>query len=530
MAEHGSGYVEQALFEAPPGCLLESTGDGQHVIVVDHLGLGQAKGVREEDGIYVAELGSGSQPKRVYWDGETGPELEAVVPFGSDGSLIRFSPDRLHVTYVAGMGNPMSVRIGVDGSLGPAFSDFSQQAPPTFSPTGGRIAYAAEIEGAWRMVVDQVPQLEFVPMPQPAVFDRTGERIAFVAGSPPTVTPLHVVVDGIAQREYDTIVVWEVDDPATGTARATSSLAFSPDGRVGYVAQQGSSMFVVLDGAEGPRFDAIYGLVFSQEGGRVAYTALRGQQMACIVDGVAQGSYDGVGPPVFSPDGARLMYPAEQGKRFAIVVDGTPEGDYSRAPMAYDFSPDGERYAYVTVAKRALRGERWCCVVDGVPGPEFDGIESRPVFSEHEEHLAYVARRGDERFAVVDGSPELPLERAYYPSFSAAGRLAYLGFDSLETVAVITDGRGGPTFERLASAPGTTEQHREDGPQNWFTFSPDGTHIAYTGMKRGFGARPVVDDVVGPAYEVATYPALDDRRATFYGWRDGYVHRVTYDF
>ena len=147
----------------------------------------------------------------------------------------------------------------------------------------------------------------------------------------------------------------------------------------------------------------------------------------------------------FSPDGARLMYPAEQGKRFAIVVDGTPEGDYSRAPMAYDFSPDGERYAYVTVAKRALRGERWCCVVDGVPGPEFDGIESRPVFSEHGEHLAYVARRGDERFAVVDGSPELPLERAYYPSFSAAGRLAYLGFDSLETVAVITDGRGGPT-------------------------------------------------------------------------------------
>ena len=33
-------------------------------------------------------------------------------------------------------------------------------------------------------------------------------------------------------------------------------------------------------------------------------------------------------------------------------------------------------------------------------------------------------------------------------------------------------------------------------------------------MKRGFGARPVVDDVVGPAYEVATYPAVDDRRAT----------------
>jgi hypothetical protein len=63
-----------------------------------------------------------------------------------------------------------------------------------------------------------------------------------------------------------------------------------------------------------------------------------------------------------------------------------------------------------------------------------------------------------------------------------------------------------------------------------FAFSPDGAHLAYTGMKSGFGARPVVDDVVGPAYEMATFPAVDDRRAVFYGWRDGYVHRVTYDF
>lgn len=92
------------------------------------------------------------------------------------------------------------------------------------------------------------------------------------------------------------------------------------------------------------------------------------------------------------------------------------------------------------------------------------------------------------------------------------------------------DGRAGPTFERLASAPPTTEQRRDDGTSTYFAFSPDGAHIAYTGMRRGFGAHPVVDDLVGPAYEVATFPAVDAVRATFHGWRDGYVHRVTYEF
>jgi WD40-like Beta Propeller Repeat len=530
MGERESGFVEQALFEAPPGCLLESTGDGEHVIVVDHLGIGRAPLILQEDGIYAAKLDSPNQPKRVYWDGDAGPELDALVPLPPDGSLLRLSPDRRHVTYLAATQGRTRAHVGVDGSLGPGFTGIAE-VPPTFSPTGGRIAYVAHVEGVFRLVVDHVPQLAFIAAPMPPLFDQSGDRIAFVAVSPTGGPPERVVVDDAAQREYDGIVAWRLGDQSEGEPRTLSSIAFDPDGRLGYVALQGSSMFVVLDGVEGPRFDEIDPqLVFSRDGRHVAYPARRGRQMTCIVDGVAQASYDGVGPPVFSPDGARLMYAADRGKRFAVVVDGTPEGEFSQAPMAYGFSPDGRHYAYITTAKRALRGERWCCVVDGAAGPEFDAIESRPVFSPHGDHLAYVARRGRKCFAVVDGAAGPPFEWAFFPSFSAAGRFAYLGGDS-ESVAVIVDGRVGPSFEQLASTPATPEPASGEYVEPmWFAFSPDGTHTAYTGMKRGFGARPVVDDVVGPAYAVATFPAVDDRRATFYGWRDGYVHRVTYGF
>lgn len=528
--EHESGFVEQALFEAPPGSLLESTADGEHVIVVDHLGIGHDRGLRQESGIYVAELGSGDQPKRVYWDGDAGPDLDALVPLPPDGSLVRSSPDRRHVTYLAAVEGRTKVRVGVDGSLGPAFADFSEQAPPTFSPAGGRIAYAALVEGAWRMVVDHVPQLEFAAATAPPLFDRRGDHIAFVAASPPHVSPQRVVVNGVAQREYDSIVAWqlgEADKPFT-----LSSIEFGRDGRVGYVASEGSSMFVVLDEVEGPRFDEIHPrLALSDDGRHFAYPALRGHEMTCVVDGEAHGWYDAVARPVFSREEARLMYIVRRGKRFAIVVDGTPESDLSATPVFWNFSPDGAHYACVTVAKRALRGDSWCCVVDGVRGPEFDAIGGRPVFSPLGDRLAYVARRGGAWFAVVDGDQGPQLEWAKLASFSAAGRFAYMGGDSPDSVAVIVEDRAGPTFERLAMAAGESEPPWEEYFEpRCFAFSPDGTHIAYTGMRQGFGARPVVDHIVGPAYEVATFPAVDHRRATFYGWRDGYVHRVTRDF
>jgi hypothetical protein len=524
-----SGFSEQALFEAPPGCLLESTADGEHVIVADHLGLGEARPVPGEDGVYVAELRSGERSARVYWDGRAGPDLDGLVPLPPDGALLRMSPDRRHVAYLAATGGRTRACVGVDDSLGPEFAGMSEDVFPTFSPTGGRIAYGALVEGVVRMVVDHVPELGFVPAPRPPLFDESGSRVAFVAVSPTGAE--RVVVGGVAQGEYAGIVGWGLGTGDAGEPLMLSSLAFGPDGELGYVALEGSGMLVVLDGVEGPKFDEIHPqIAFSPAGGRVAYPASRGRQMVCVVDGEAQESYDLVGRPVFSPDGSRLMYAVARGGKYALVVDGAEQGESSQSPVAYAFSPDGSRHAYLATVKRALRGDRRCCVVDGAPGLEFDAIETRPVFSPMGDHLAYVARRGQERFLVVDESPELVSGSAYFPAFSASGRLAYLAVES-EAVAVVVDGREGPSFEEVVSRPGVPEASWQEFVEpSLFAFSPNGAHIAYTGLERGAGARAVVDGAVGPAYEVATFPAVDDRRARFYGWRDGFVHRATYDF
>jgi len=496
------GFVEQALFEAPPGCLVDNTADGEHVIVVDH--------PAHQDGIYVPELDSANLPKRVHWDGEPGPALDALVPFAPDGRLLRFSPDRRHVTYVALTEGQTKVRVGVDGALGPEFDDFSEHVPPTLSPTGGRVAYTALVEGTWRMVVDHTPRFEFVPSTETPRFDRTGDHIAFVAAS--GGSRQCVVVDDVAQRAYDGIVSWElgsVDKPFV-----LSSIVFGPDGRLGYAARDGSHMIVVLDGVEGPRFDEIHPqLAFSPDGGRVAYPALRGGRMTCVVDGVEQEWCEWVGRPVFSPDGARLMYAAERGNSFVLVVDGTPGGDLSQSPVGgYCFSPDGRRYAYGAASRRALRGERRRYVVDGMPGPEFDVLD-RPAFSPLGDRLAYAARKGSETFAVVDGDPGPPFELVKGLSFSAAGHVAYAGIVE-GAVCVILDGRAGPVFEALALA---LPPHHGDPP--WeeyyepalYAFSPDGTHIAYTGTQRGVGTRPVVDAPSGRSTRPPLFPLSTTR-------------------
>jgi WD40 repeat protein len=524
VTEDTSRFVEQALFEAPPWCLVDGTADGEHVVVVDHSA--------HRDGIYVPELDSPNLPKRVHWDGDQGPVLDALVPFAPDGRLLRFSPDRRHVAYLALTEGQTKVRVGVDGGLGPEFDDFSEHVPPTLSPSGGRVAYAALVEGAWRMVVDHVPRLDLVPSTRLPRFDRRGDHVAFVAGTPPLGSPERVVVDDVAQREYDAIVAWEIGGP--DKPFTLDSITFGPDGRLGYVAREGSHMFVVLDGVEGPRFDEIHPqIAFSPDGRQVAYPALRSGRMTCVVDGVEQESYDWVGRPVFSPDGARLMYAAGKGNGFVLVVDGTPEGDHLAEPPigGYCFSPDGGRHAYGAVSRRDLRGERRRYVVDGVPGPEFDALD-RIVFSPLGDRFTYAARKGPEMFAVVDGDPGPPFELIKGLSFSAAGHVAYASI--VEGAAcVILDGQAGPLFETLALAlpPGHGDPPWEEYYEpDLYAFSPDGTHLAYTGTQRGGGARPVVDGDVGPVYETASFPAVDDSRAIFHGLRDGFVHRVRYDF
>lgn len=169
------------------------------------------------------------------------------------------------------------------------------------------------------------------------------------------------------------------------------ALAVSEDGHVAYPAQEEDGWLVVLDGREGPRFDAIgelqlrgdvvaytaeragrwhtlslrsgerggvsgrhepvapgprgfdavlAGSLTLSASGRVAFAAQRGRDFFVVVDGVERGPYDGVGLLRFSADGARVGYTARRAGSTSVFVDGTSYGPYESVSELHLGPPD----------------------------------------------------------------------------------------------------------------------------------------------------------------------------------------------
>ena len=136
------------------------------------------------------------------------------------------------------------------------------------------------------------------------------------------------------------------------------SFAVSRDNRrAAYVAVTDNQWYVVLDGKERRRYDAIGpSLTFSPDGERLAYVA-RGDGMWFVVVGEKGGKpYAGIGtPPVFSPDSRRVAYAAEVGNRWAVVIDGKEGRPYEGIGCAPVFGPKSRRVAYVAVDGDAVQ-------------------------------------------------------------------------------------------------------------------------------------------------------------------------------
>jgi hypothetical protein len=89
-------------------------------------------------------------------------------------------------------------------------------------------------------------------------------------------------------------------------------------------------------------------------------------------------------------------------------------------------SPDSKHLAYV-----ARRGEKLFVVVDGKEGKEYDGIGAGTlIFSPDSKHLAYVAIRGEKRFVVVDGK-----EGKEYDFFLCGSKFVFDSPKSFHTLA-----------------------------------------------------------------------------------------------
>ena len=194
---------------------------------------------------------------------------------------------------------------------------------------------------------------------------------------------------------------------------------------------------------------------------------------------------------MFSADGSSVGYleGSERQKKMRVVVNGKPGEVFDGVDLrSLEFSPDGRRFAYG--ANDRSTGDRWFRVIDGQQRSAFDTLGVSQAFSPDGKRIAYTGRRAQQRFLVVDGEPEVPIEGIVDDSvvFSPdSHRLAYAVAKADRRAYLLVDGRAGPVHDGIGgSFPPGVAANRASGRTDYvlgygtsILFSPDSHRIAY---------------------------------------------------
>ncbi len=275
-----------------------------------------------------------------------------------------------------------------------------------------------------------------------------------------------------------------------GAVPESLTVTVSSDSRhMAYVVVRANTAFVVRDGLESAKYTHIVqgSLQFSPKGNRLAWTAHKGNKRVVVVDGEESSEYEAVGKQVaFSADGRHVGFFADRGRTRptkVAVVDGTPLGPYDGiADGSFAFSTSGDHFAFV-----AKRAEKTFVVLDGHELTGYDAIGEGLTFDSSGASLAYVAKRGTSMFVVVNGKEGREYEAiAEAPIFSPDGsRLAYIAIRAGKRLVVV-DGSEGKAYDGVGTAS--------------LRFSPNNRHVAYM-VEQGGKKQVVVDGSEGKAYD-----------------------------
>ncbi len=345
---------------------------------------------------YVALLADGQRV--IVLDGKPGPPCEMVfeglIALSPDGRRMAYGARRADGWFVATSEIPPAPASPPAAESGP-YEFLGSSTGIQFSRDGTRLAYAAQVNKKWCVVLDGKPQPAFDNL-GPLVFSPDGRRVAYAA----------MQRDG--QRETWRVVA---DETAEGQsagpldAIGEGTLQFSPDGRhLAYAAQTGKAWCIVLDGKPGEPFDGIAQVKFSPNSQTLAYVVKRGRAEAVI-----NAPLDPVGPAVPHAEPVGPAVPA------AKPVAAKPVGPPARG----DLAP----------------------AAPAAPPRFFDRIGGGTlVFSPSGRHLAYVARSGPWSFVVVDGNRKPRYDMVGYLTFTPDGRWpVYAAVKGKKTFTVVDD-------------------------------------------------------------------------------------------
>jgi len=171
------------------------------------------------------------------------------------------------------------------------------------------------------------------------------------------------------------------------------------------------------------------------------------------------------------------------GEKQRMPIDGVEGPLYDEVNFAR-FSKGGLHSYYM-----ARRGEQWMAVVDGKEGPPFNGVTEWPWFSPDGRRVAYLAGRGTKGRVTISEEPSWESNSRVFTPW----RCGYTGWGIGDLkLTLVVDGK--------------EPQGNDENDKG--VFSPDSRHFAYAAA-RGGKWRVVLDDAEGKPYDkIAGFPVF----------------------
>ncbi len=183
------------------------------------------------------------------------------------------------------------------------------------------------------------------------------------------------------------------------------------------------------------------------------------------------------------------------------------------------YSADHKHSAYIVQTGNNYKDSNYYVVYDNVAGKQYGNIVVILDFSPDGQKLAYVASsKGAETSAkpsyvvVINGQESPPYKRAYFSTFSPdSKRFAYNGSKDNFAYFVVVDGIEGKTYTQIENV----------------VFSPDSTKFAYHASTNRYSSQNssyvvVNNKEIGPYGNVGNLSfSPDSKQITFTGYREG---------
>jgi hypothetical protein len=273
-------------------------------------------------------------------------------------------------------------RVSVGDRVGRSYGGIGIEALTT-SKDGRHVAYPALTGTQWTTVLDErevgrwsgIGELGFSPDGSALAFSAERDRRWFV------------VVDGKPGPAFD--------DVLAGT------MQWSEEGRAfAYVARRAGRTHVVFNQACGPGFDGVSRLLVGRTGTRLAYLGRRGEAWSVVDDGTIGPAQESIVELAMSPNERHLAHVWRTGEAEGLVLDGNTTAPYHQGHVSSLFVGDDGGLTFVARSGRMAR-----VVHRDRVEPAYDKIEKLAVTGAG--HVAYVGWQGEKPEAVIDGSTRI---------------------------------------------------------------------------------------------------------------------------